>query len=61
MKSNIGNIDRAIRILVGLALLAWAILFHGPVWAYIGTVPLVTALIGWCPGYSILGINTCKK
>jgi hypothetical protein len=61
MKLNSGGVDRVIRILAGLALLAWAIVFHGPVWAYIGIVPLATGLIGWCPAYTILGINTCKK
>lgn len=61
MKSNSGGIDRIVRILVGLALLAWALAFHGPVWAYIGIVPLATGLIGWCPAYKIFGINTCKK
>lgn len=61
MKLNTGGVDRVIRILAGLALLAWALAFHGPVWAYIGIVPLATGLIGWCPAYTILGINTCKK
>jgi hypothetical protein len=61
MKSNSGGIDRVIRIVAGLALLACAIAFQGPVWAFIGIVPLATGLIGWCPAYTILGINTCKK
>lgn len=61
MKSNSGGIDRVIRIVVGLSLLAWAIAFQGPVWAYVGIVPLATGLIGWCPAYKILGINTCNK
>ena len=61
MKLNSGGIDRIIRIIAGLALLAWAGIFHGPVWAFIGILPLSTGLIGWCPAYPILGINTCKK
>ena len=61
MKSNSGGIDRVIRIIAGLALLAWALAFQGPVWAYVGVAPLATGLIGWCPAYKILGINTCKK
>ena len=61
MKLNSGGIDRIIRIVVGLALLAWAGLFNGPVWAFIGILPLATGIIGWCPAYPILGINTCKK
>jgi hypothetical protein len=61
MKVNSGSIDRGIRILAGLALLAWAILFNGPALAYIGIVPLATGLSGWCPAYTIFGINSCKK
>ncbi|TSA56587.1 MAG: DUF2892 domain-containing protein [Methylophilaceae bacterium] len=61
MKSNSGGIDRIIRIVAGLALLSWAGIFNGPVWAFIGILPLSTGLIGWCPAYPILGINTCKK
>ncbi|MEI6227942.1 MAG: DUF2892 domain-containing protein [Methylophilaceae bacterium] len=61
MKLNSGGIDRTIRIVAGLALLAWAGIFQGPVWAFIGILPLATGIIGWCPAYPILGINTCKK
>ena len=61
MKLNSGGIDRIIRIIAGLALLASAGIFHGPVWAFIGILPLATGIIGWCPAYPILGINTCKK
>ena len=59
MTRNEGNIDRALRIIVGLALLA--IVFVGPQtpWGWIGLVPLVTGLVGICPLYSALGINTC--
>ena len=57
---NEGNADRAIRIVVGLGLLS--IVFFGPQtpWGWIGLVPLVTGIIGGCPAYAILGINTCK-
>jgi len=57
---NIGTIDRSIRILAGLILLA--LVFVGPQtpWGWIGLVPLVTALMGWCPAYTLFGINTCK-
>jgi Protein of unknown function (DUF2892) len=61
MKLNSGGVDRIIRIVAGLALLAWAGIFNGPVWAFIGILPLATGIIGWCPAYPILGINTCKK
>jgi hypothetical protein len=60
MKLNVGGIDRILRIVVGLALVAWA-LMGGPVWAWIGIVPLGTGLIGFCPLYPIIGMNTCAK
>ena len=63
MTKNVGNIERIIRIVAGGALIAWALgLFGaaGPVWAWIGVVPLATGLIGWCPPYSLLGISTCS-
>jgi hypothetical protein len=58
-KSNVGKIDRGLRIIAGLALLGWA-LAGGPVWSWIGLLPLATGLFGMCPAYSILGINTCS-
>lgn len=58
MKLNVGSIDRILRIVVGLALVAWA-LMGGPVWAWIGVVPLGTGLFGFCPFYPLLGMNTC--
>lgn len=60
MTSNVGSIDRILRIIFGLGLIS--IVFIGPQtpWGWIGVVPLVTALLGWCPAYSLLGIKTCK-
>lgn len=60
MTTNIGTIDRVLRILVGLGLIS--MVFVGPqaAWGWIGVIPLATALIGWCPAYSLLGIKTCK-
>jgi len=58
MLANVGNLDRIIRILAGIALIAWA-LMGGPVWAWIGVVPLATGLFKFCPAYSLLGINSC--
>jgi len=58
MKLNVGGIDRVLRIGAGLGLVAWAAL-GGPVWAWIGVVPLATGAIGWCPVYPLLGMNTC--
>lgn len=64
MGGNMGKVDRGLRILIGLALIAG--FFLNPTatyrWAYlIGIVPLVTGLLGMCPLYSILGISTCER
>lgn len=59
MKANVGRVDKWIRILLGVALIAWA-LTNGPVWAWIGIVPLATGLFNFCPLYRVLGINTCR-
>lgn len=59
MNVNVGSTDRIIRIVAGLALIAWAAFFGGPVWAWIGVVPLATGIFRICPAYSLLGINTC--
>lgn len=61
-KNNVGGIDRILRIVVGLALLAGFFLNADATyrWAYlIGVVPLLTGLMGSCPAYSIFGLNTC--
>ncbi|MBK8759445.1 MAG: DUF2892 domain-containing protein [Sulfuritalea sp.] len=58
MKLNVGGIDRVLRIAAGLGLVAWAAL-GGPVWAWIGLVPLATGAIGFCPAYPLLGMSTC--
>lgn len=59
MTKNMGNADRVIRVVLGLVLLS--LVFVGPQtpWGWIGIVPLVTAAIGSCPLYAILGIKTC--
>ena len=59
-KTNEGTIDRVLRVIVGLALIA--IVFVGPQtpWGWIGLVPLLTGFVGTCPLYTILGIRTCK-
>ena len=57
MKANMGGIDRIVRGAAGIGLIAWA-LTGGPVWAWIGVVPLLTAAIGWCPAYLPFGIST---
>ncbi|MGC2857791.1 DUF2892 domain-containing protein [Novispirillum sp. DQ9] len=57
---NVGGIDRILRIVVGLALIALAATGTIGLWGYIGAVPLLTGLIGWCPAYLPLGIKTCR-
>ena len=60
MSTNIGNLERVVRAVVGLALIL--LVFVGPktVWGWIGIIPLATAILGWCPPYALLGINTCR-
>lgn len=59
MMTNEGKIDRTLRVLVGLALLS--LVFIGPesLWGLVGLVPLLTGLVGFCPLYRVLGLNTC--
>ena len=59
MRKNVGGIDKGLRITAGLALLALGA--FGPLgwWGLIGLVPLATGLMGSCPAYSLLGMNTC--
>ena len=63
MNKNVGTLDRIIRAIVGVALIAWALGYFGASqysWiGWIGVVPLLTAIIGWCPPYALLGIRTC--
>lgn len=58
---NEGNIDRALRIVAGLILISLAFIGPKTPWGWIGIVPLATGLIGWCPAYTLLGLNTCKR
>lgn len=59
--TNVGNMDRALRIVLGLALIA--LVFVGPKtpWGWVGIVPLVTGLVRFCPLYKLFGISSCKK
>lgn len=60
MACNEGKLDRILRVIVGLVLIA--LVFVGPqtAWGWIGVVPLLTGIFGYCPAYSLLGLNTCK-
>jgi hypothetical protein len=59
LRRNEGTIDRALRVLLGIALLS--LIFVGPHtwWGLVGLVPLLTGLVGTCPLYSLLGLSTC--
>ncbi len=59
MKTNVGGIDKVLRIVAGLVLLGLTLSGVIGAWGWIGVVPLATGLIGNCPLYSILGMNTC--
>ncbi|EHJ91102.1 YgaP family membrane protein [Vreelandella boliviensis] len=60
MNSNVGGIDKILRILVGIVLIVLALTGTIGVWGWIGVVPLATGLFNFCPAYKLLGINTCK-
>ena len=60
MKMNEHTIDRALRVIAGLALIGLAASGTIGVWGWIGVVPLVTGAIGFCPAYAILGFSTCS-
>lgn len=60
MTKNVGGIDRVLRITIGLALVAAAATGTVGLWGYLGVLPLLTGLVGWCPPYSMLGFNTCS-
>ncbi len=62
MKKNIHPVERIIRIIAGLAILALFFILQGNAryWGLAGFVPLITGIVGWCPPYAILGISTCK-
>ena len=59
MKRNLGTLDRALRIVIGVALIAATATGQIGWWGWLGIIPLATALIGSCALYSLLGINTC--
>ena len=59
--ANVGGMDKTIRIAVGAVLAALAALGYGTPWTWIGVVPLLTGLFGFCPLYTLLGKNTCNK
>ena len=58
-KTNVGGIDRIVRIIAGLVLIALALMGTIGPWGWIGVVLLASGLLGTCPLYSIVGLNTC--
>ncbi len=63
---NVGMLDRLARIVIGIALLAFALgyILPGTGWnwvGWIGVVPILTALLGWCPAYTLFGISSCPR
>ncbi|MEQ1492894.1 MAG: DUF2892 domain-containing protein [Terricaulis sp.] len=59
MKANEGTVDRILRVIVGAGVLSLAFVGPHTPWGYVGVIPLVTGLVGYCPLYAILGLNTC--
>ncbi|NNK37795.1 MAG: DUF2892 domain-containing protein [Xanthomonadales bacterium] len=60
MHRNVGKADRAVRIVLGAGMIA-AGLYYQSWWGAVGAVPLVTAMLGWCPAYLPFGISSCKS
>jgi len=61
MKTNVGGIDRILRIVLGLVLIGLALTGTIGVWGWIGVVPLATGFMSFCPLYTMIGVNTCPK
>ncbi len=60
MKSNVGGIDRILRVVLGVALIALTLTGTIGLWGWIGVVPLLTAAVGFCPAYTLLGFSSCR-
>ena len=60
MTRNEGTLDRVARVALGVVLIVLALRGMYTPWTWIGVVPLLTGLVGMCPLYSLLGVNTCK-
>ena len=61
MNINVGGLDRAVRIAVGVALIALTLAGTIGAWGWIGVLPLATGLFKTCPAYSIFGFSTCPR
>lgn len=56
---NVGPADKIARLVVGALLILLALMGQIGAWGWIGVVPIATALMGWCPAYTLFGIKTC--
>lgn len=61
MPQNLGTVERVVRVIVGLGLLSLAVVGPRTAWGYVGIVPLLTGLVGWCPLYAALGFSTRRR
>ena len=59
MKANVGGLDRTLRVIAGLVLIALAAMGTIGWWGWLGVIPLVTGLFSFCPLYTLLGFNSC--
>jgi len=59
MTINEGTVDRIVRVVAGLVILSLAFIGPKTAWGYVGLIPIATGLVGYCPAYSLFGINTC--
>jgi hypothetical protein len=60
-KKNVGNADRAFRIILGVGLISLAFVGPRTIWGLVGVIPLLTAFMRTCPVYSLFGLSTCPK
>jgi hypothetical protein len=59
LPNNVGSADRALRILLGVVLLALAFIGPKTAWGYLGVIAIATGVMGSCPLYTLLGLSTC--
>ena len=60
MKKNVHNIERVIRIVIGVGLISLVSIGPQTPWGWLGLIPLATGAFGWCPPYALFGFSTCK-
>lgn len=60
MKENVGSMDQYARYTIGMCILIAGVAYES-IWGLIGVLPIMTALLSWCPPYALLGLNTNKS